>query len=132
MDRAYVAPATFSPIKAETVADLDNSVLALAVPITIATDWLAIAAGGAGSLLVGRVCGRFGDPSCTSQLISFSVLYGIGFALLGTSENLYRNTHSLLRVLESAAVLRVSLFSLVLAYLSICVTMNAQGSPLLL
>ena len=47
MDRAYVAPATFSPIEAETVADPDNSVLALTVPITIATDWLAIVAGGA-------------------------------------------------------------------------------------
>ena len=132
MERAYVAPATFSPIKAETVADPDNSVLALTVPITIAMDWLAIVVGGAGSLLIWRVCGRSGDPSCTSQLISFSVLYGIGFALLGTSENLYRNTHSLLRVLESAAVLRVSVFSLVLAYLSICVTMHAQGSLLLL
>jgi exopolysaccharide biosynthesis polyprenyl glycosylphosphotransferase len=132
VERAYVAQATRPRIAAETVAHPDNSVLALAVPITIATDWLAIVAGGVGSLLVWRVCGLSGSPSCTSQLISFSVLYGIGFALLGTSENLYRNTHSLLRVLESAAVLRVSVFSLVLAYLSIWVTMHIQGNPLLL
>jgi exopolysaccharide biosynthesis polyprenyl glycosylphosphotransferase len=132
MKRAYVTPATLSQIVAGTVADPDNSAPALAVPLTIATDWLAIVAGGAGSLLVWRACGRAGDSSCTSQLISFSVLYGIGFALLGTSENLYRNTHSLLRVLESAAVLRVSVFSLVLVYLSICVTMHSQGTPLLL
>ena len=132
MERVYVAPSRLSPIEAETLADSDKAVLSLAVLVTITTDSLAIVAGGVGSLLTWRVCGLSGDPSCTSQLISFSVLYGIGFALLGTSESLYRNTHSLLRVLESAAVLRVSVFSLVLAYLSIWVTMHAQGSPLLL
>jgi exopolysaccharide biosynthesis polyprenyl glycosylphosphotransferase len=131
MESAYATSAAILPGEAETIADPDNSLLALAVPITIAMDWFAIAAGGAGGLLVSHVCGRTVDPSCTSQLISFSVLYGIGFALLGTSENLYRNTHSLLRVLESAAVLRVSVFSLALSYLSICVTTHAQGRSLL-
>ena len=131
MESAYATSAAISASEAETIADPDNSVLAFTVPITIAMDWFAIAAGGVGGLFVSHVCGRTRDPSCTSQLISFSVLYGIGFALLGTSENLYRNTHSLLRVLESAAVLRVSVFSLVLAYLSICVTTHAQGRSLL-
>jgi exopolysaccharide biosynthesis polyprenyl glycosylphosphotransferase len=131
IESAYPTTATISPSEAEAIADPNNSVLALAVPITIAMDWFAIVAGGAGGLLVSRVCGMSGDPGCTSQLISFLVLFGIGFALLGTSENLYRNTHSLLRVLESAAVLRVSVFSLVLAYLSICVTTHAQGRSLL-
>jgi hypothetical protein len=46
VERAYVAQATRPRIAAETVAHPDNSVLALAVPITIATDWLAIVAGG--------------------------------------------------------------------------------------
>ena len=132
IERAYVPPVTLSPVETETFADPESSVLALAVPMTIAMDWLAIVAGGAGSLLVWRACGRGGDSSCTSQLISFGVLYGIAFVLLGMSENLYRNTHSLLRVLESSAVLRVSVFSLVLSYISIYVTMHSQGSLLLL
>jgi exopolysaccharide biosynthesis polyprenyl glycosylphosphotransferase len=132
MERAYVPPATISPVETESLADAKSSALALAVPMTVAMDWLAIIAGGAGSLLVWLACGRPGDRSCTSQLISFCVLYGIGFVLLGMSENLYRNKHSLLRVLESSAVLRVSVSSLLLSYISIYVTMHAQGSPLLL
>jgi exopolysaccharide biosynthesis polyprenyl glycosylphosphotransferase len=131
MERAYVPPATTSPVQVESLGDGKSSALALALPMTVAMDWIAIVAGAAGSLLVWRACGRSGDHSCTSQLISFCVLYGIGFVLLGVSENLYRKKHSLLRVLESSAVLRVSLFAFVLSYISICVTMHTQGSLLL-
>ncbi|HEX4577706.1 MAG TPA: exopolysaccharide biosynthesis polyprenyl glycosylphosphotransferase [Edaphobacter sp.] len=132
MERAYVPPAATSPVQAESLGDAKSSALALAVPMTVAVDWMAIVAGAGGSLLVWRACGRPGDRSCTSQLISFCVLYGIGFVLLGMSENLYRKKHSLLRVLESSAVLRVSVFSFLLSYISICVTMHTQGSLLLL
>ena len=131
MERTSVPP-PISPVRTESLTDEKRSSLALAVPMTVAADWIAIAAGGAGSLLVWRACGRAGDHGCMSQLISFCVLYGIGFVLLGTSENLYRNKHSLLRVLESSAVLRVSAFAFVLSYLSIYVTMHTQGSLLLL
>jgi exopolysaccharide biosynthesis polyprenyl glycosylphosphotransferase len=132
MERACIPSVTISAVETESYPDAKNSALALAVPMTVAMDWLAIAAGGAGSLLLWRACGRPEDHSCTSQLISSCVLYGIGFVLLGMSENLYRNKHSLLRVLESAAVLRVSVSSLVLSYISIYVTMHTQGSLLFL
>ncbi len=132
MESAYVSPATVSREEPRSVADAESSALSLAVPITVAMDLLAIAVGGAAVLSIGRAFGRFTERNCTSQLISFCVLYGIAFVLLGMSENLYRNKHSLLRVLESSAVLRVSMFSSVLALAGMYVTTHAPASLLLL
>jgi exopolysaccharide biosynthesis polyprenyl glycosylphosphotransferase len=130
MESAYVSPATVSPGQPWTHADVESPSLSLAVPITGAMDLLAIAVGGAAVLSIGRAFGRFADRNCTSQLISFCVLYCIAFVLLGTGENLYRNRHSLLRVLESSAVLRVSMFSSVLALAGIYVTTHATAGLL--
>jgi exopolysaccharide biosynthesis polyprenyl glycosylphosphotransferase len=132
MESACASPATVSPEETRSLADAESPVLSLALPITVAMDLLAIAVGGAGALSIWRAFGRFTDPNCTSQLISFCVLYAIAFVLLGTAENLYRNTHTLLRVLESSAVLRVSMFSSVLALAGIYVTTHAPVGPLLL
>ncbi len=110
MESAYVSPATVSPERPRYLADEESPALSLALPIRVTMDLLAIAVGGAGVLSIGRAFGRFTDRNCASQLISFCVLYAIAFVLLGTGENLYRNKHSLLRVLESSAVLRVSMF----------------------
>ncbi len=130
MESAYVSSATVSPERPRFVADTESPALSLAVPITVAMDLLAIAAGGTAALAIGRVFGRFTGRNCTSQLISFCVLYAMAFVLLGTGENLYRNKHSLLRVLESSAVLRVSTFSLILALAGIYVTTHAPAGRL--
>jgi exopolysaccharide biosynthesis polyprenyl glycosylphosphotransferase len=132
IEAACVSPSTISPMKTRSNANAKGSGLDLVVPMTVAVDFTAIVAGGAGSLLVWRASGQPGDHNCIYRLISFCVLYGIGFVLLGMSENLYGNKHSLLRMLESSAVLRVSVFSLVLSYISIYVTMHTQGNLLLL
>ncbi len=132
MESAYVSPATVSPERPRSLADAESPALSLALPIRVTMDLLAIAVGGAGVLSIGRAFGRFTDRNCTSQLISFCVLYAIAFVLLGTGENLYRNKHSLLRVLESSAVLRVSMFSSVLALAGIYVTTHAPAGLLLL
>ncbi len=129
---SYVSSAAVSPEQPRSLADAESPALSLALPITVAMDLLAIAVGGAGALSAGRAFGRFTDRNCTSQLISFCVLYAIAFVLLGTGENLYRNRHSLLRVLESSAVLRVSMFSSVLALAGIYVTTHAPAGRLLL
>lgn len=132
METGYVSRATMSPEKTGSLGEAQSTALALVVPLTVAMDWLAITMGGAGALLAWRVCGQPGDHNCISKLTSFCVLYGLGFVLLGMSENLYRNKHSLLRVLESSAVLRVSVFSFVLAYVGMVVATQTQASLLLL
>ncbi|WP_433966842.1 exopolysaccharide biosynthesis polyprenyl glycosylphosphotransferase [Tunturiibacter gelidiferens] len=132
MESANVSPATVSSEQTRSLGDAESPALSLALPITVAMDLLAIAVGGAGVLSIWRAFGRFTDRTCTSQLISFCVLYAIGFVLLGMGENLYRNKHSLLRVLESSAVLRVSMFSFVLALAGIYVTTHALAGLLLL
>ena len=132
MGTSYVSQATVSPADTESRAEKQNAWLALIGPITVATDWLAITAGGVCALLVWRACGHSGDRACVSNLISFCVLYWIAFVLLGMSEHLYSNKHSLLNVLENSTVLRVSVFSYVLAVVAIYLTAHAQGSLLLL
>ena len=132
MESAYVSPATVSPERPRSLADEESPALSLALPIRVTMDLLAIAVGGAGVLSIGRAFGRFTDRNCASQLISFCVLYAIAFVLLGTGENLYRNKHSLLRVLKSSAVLRVSMFLFVLALAGIYVTTHAPAGLLLL
>ncbi len=65
------------------------------LPMIVAMDVLAIAVGGAGIFIDMADFGKFTDRSCTSQLISFCVLYAIGFVLIGMGEKkLYRNKHS--------------------------------------
>lgn len=132
MESAYVSPPPVSPEQTRSFVDTDGPALSLALPITVAMDLLAIAMSGAGVLSIWRTFGRFTDPGCASQLMSFCVLYAIAFVLLGTGEKLYRNEHTLLRVLESSAVLRVSMFSYVLGLAAIVVTTHAPPGPLLL
>lgn len=110
----------------------DRIVLNLAAPLTVAADWVSILGGGALTLLIWRVCGGLVDPNHTSMLISFCLLFGVGFVLLGMSQNLYRRSHSLLRVLESSSVLRVSLGSLVLSFVGIYLTIRTRPSALLI
>ena len=132
MESAYVSPAPVSPGQTRSFVDEESPALSLVVPLAIAMDLLAIAMSGAGALSIWRTFGKFTDRSCTSQLISFCVLYAIAFVLLGARENLYRNEHSLLRVLESSAVLRVSMFSYVLALAGMYVTTHSPPGLLLL
>jgi exopolysaccharide biosynthesis polyprenyl glycosylphosphotransferase len=132
METGYVTGTTISPIDPGSSAKRKSAGLALAVPITIALDWLAITIGGVSALLVRRAFGYPEDSNCTSQLISFCVLYWIAFVLLGAGEKLYRNNHSLLKVLENSTVLRVSVSSFVLAAAAIYVTSHTQTSSLLL
>jgi exopolysaccharide biosynthesis polyprenyl glycosylphosphotransferase len=132
LENAYVSPATAPPQHAGCLAHGERSALSLTLPMTIAMDLLAIAAGGGGVLSLWRAFGRFKGAACTSQLISFSVLYAIAFVLIGTGERIYRNKHSLLRVLESSVVLRVSVVSSVLALAGIYVTTHVPSGLLLL
>jgi exopolysaccharide biosynthesis polyprenyl glycosylphosphotransferase len=132
IESAYVSSATGSPEQTRPFEDVERPALSLVLPIIVAMDVLAIAVGGAGILSIWRIFGKLTDRNCTSQLISFCVLYAIGFVLIGMGEKVYRNEHSLLRVLESSVVLRVSMFSFVLALAGIYVTTHAPLGLLLL
>ena len=102
----------------------------LATPMTITMDCVAIATGAAAALFLWRAVAGASDRHLVSQMISFCVLYWIGFVLFGSGENLYKNRHSLLRVLESSEVLRVSVFSFVLA--SLAMSFVARGFAIVL
>lgn len=132
IETGYVSRATISPADTGSRAERQTAALALVVSITVAMDWLAITMGGVVALLVWRACGHPGDRNYTSTMISFCVLYWIAFVLIGMGENLYSNKHSLLRVLENSTILRVSVFSFVLAVAAIYVTTHTQTTLLLL
>lgn len=133
VERTSVLQGANSTLTRDAVFDAKKLASALLCSIALLTDCVAIVAGGAAALLMLRVLDRAGGGSNGTQLVSFGILYGIAFILLGTGQSLYRNEHCLLRVLESSAVLRVSVFSLLLAYISIGVTTKSQaGGPILI
>lgn len=132
MDRACLTDGA-RPSVGKTDALLDGRTMAhaLAGPMSVLVDWLSILVGGTVGLLVWRACGGFADRNYTSQLVSFCLMYGVAFLLLGIGQNLYRSSHSLLRVLESSAVLRVSVFSFLLSFINVSFNMGHQGSLLI-
>lgn len=128
-ERVYLSPPIVSAERERDFADSTSAAVLLALPITIALDCMAIAAAGAGALLVRRYFIGMADRHVISHMMSFCVLYAIGFVLFGSGEKLYKNKHSLLRVLESSEVLRVSVFSFVLAFVASYVAMQSLSVP---
>jgi exopolysaccharide biosynthesis polyprenyl glycosylphosphotransferase len=129
-ERVYMSPEIISADRKRAFANAAWTGLPLALPMTIAMDCVAIAAGGTGVLLLWRACNGLADHQVVSQMMSFCGLYAIGFVLFGAGENLYKNKHSLLRVLESSEVLRVSVFSFALAFAASYVTVPCLSALL--
>ena len=132
LQRTRLLQEASSPTATEPILDAKVLAQALATPMVVVVDCISIVAGASVAMLLWRATGHPAAFGYVSRLASFCTLYGIAFFLLGLSQNLYRNEHCLLRVLESSAVLRVSVFSFLLTYISTLLTTPTHATRLIL
>ena len=126
LQAAGLIPATGPVLNAEKVSQVLVSSLAFSM------DVLALLAGSASSFFFLSALHLGHGQHYSTQLISFCILYTSAYLLLGRSQNLFKNKHCLLRVLESSAILRVSVFAFLLAYIGTALTIRSLATGLLL
>jgi exopolysaccharide biosynthesis polyprenyl glycosylphosphotransferase len=87
--------------------------------IAIVLDYLSVASGIVAGLLVYKLLGRVWVDNGPLRLSVLTLQFGITFILFGQIHHLYSHSHSLLKVRETAAILRVLVFSFALLSIGI-------------
>jgi exopolysaccharide biosynthesis polyprenyl glycosylphosphotransferase len=82
--------------------------------IAVVLDYLSVAGGIVSGLLVYHLLGKVWVGENPLRLSVLSVQYGLTFILFGRIHHLYSHSHSLLKIRETASILRVSAYSFVL------------------
>jgi len=87
--------------------------------IAIVLDYLSVASGIVSGLLVYHLLGRVWIGNGPLRVSVLTLQFGITFILFGQIHHLYSHNHSLLKVRETAGILRVSVFSFALLSIGI-------------
>jgi exopolysaccharide biosynthesis polyprenyl glycosylphosphotransferase len=85
-----------------------------ATPIAFVVDYLSICAGSIAALQIYNAFGGSRTGHELANFLAFSVQYTLAFVLFGKIHSLYNYKHNLLKVRDTAAILRVSLFCFLL------------------
>jgi exopolysaccharide biosynthesis polyprenyl glycosylphosphotransferase len=85
-----------------------------ATPIAFVFDFLSICLGSISALLLYKALGGAHTGNETLNFLAFSVQYGLAFILFGKIHALYSYKHNLLKVRDTAGILRVSAFCFLL------------------
>ncbi len=85
-----------------------------ATPIAFIVDYFSICAGSATALMLYKMLGGTHTGNETANFLAFSVQYTLAFVLFGKIHSLYNYKHNLLKVRDTAGILRVSLFCFLL------------------
>jgi exopolysaccharide biosynthesis polyprenyl glycosylphosphotransferase len=85
-----------------------------ATPIAFVFDYLSICLGSIAALLLYQALGGMHTGHATFNFLAFSIQYAIAFILFGKINALYSYKHNLLKVRDTAGILRVSIFCFLL------------------
>jgi exopolysaccharide biosynthesis polyprenyl glycosylphosphotransferase len=111
-------------------ADSQSRYLNYRTLLAMTLDCLSVVTGIAAGVIVYQIVRRTNLSSQTLNLFVFSIQYSVAFILFGRLHSLYSHSHSLLKVRETAGILRVSVFSL--ASLSVGLLLTKLVLPRLL
>jgi len=123
-------PAFRSQQPARNRSDPKPSSFNYSIIVAIVLDYLSIVSGIVSGLLVYELLGHTWVGNGSLRLSALSLQYGVTFVLFGRIHHLYDHEHSLLKVKETAGILRVSVYSF--ALLSIGVGFGTIVFPRLL
>ena len=108
-----LAPPAVSAVP-KTYKRQSSKLSSYATPIAFIVDYLSICAGSMTALLLYKVLGGRHTGNEFSNFLAFSVQYTLAFVLFGKIHSLYNYKHNLLKVRDTAGILRVSLFCFLL------------------